>query len=165
MVFALDRASLLIERLTSKLRPYAFETISFILVLGIVFFGSVADAFSLEVENPTLQDQDQVVAEMRAHLQPGDKIFVYGQMELLVLSRLPNTSKYLFLGRGKDTYLDQIEPGGFDGWLERIRAERPKVIALGRLGPVDQAAKLESLVKYGYVRRDKGETGYYLRIR
>ncbi|MCI0486879.1 MAG: DolP-mannose mannosyltransferase, partial [Blastocatellia bacterium] len=112
-VFTLDRAALLVKRLTPRLHTSTLKIAAFVPVLGIIFFSSVADTFFFEVERVTLQDQEEVVEEMRAHLEPGDKIFVHGQAELLVLSRLPNASKYFFFDRGKDAYLDQIEPGGF----------------------------------------------------
>ena len=78
---------------------------------------SVADVLWLRVESPTLKDQEAEVAEITSHLAPGDQIYVHGLAEILVLSRLSNADKHFFLDRGKDNYLDRVEPGGFAGWL------------------------------------------------
>jgi hypothetical protein len=101
--------------------------------LILVFTLSVSTAFGYKRRGVTLPDQQAQVREIVSHLEPGDRIFVYGATEVLVISGLTSSSKYFLLDRGKDTYLDQVEPGGFDGWFERLKADRPKVVLLTRL--------------------------------
>jgi hypothetical protein len=96
-------------------------------------------------------------------LEPGDKIFVHGRTEILVLSGLTNASKYFLLDRGKAQYLDQVEPGGFNGWLERLKAERPKIVALDRLGEGGPLERLEEWVAADYDLRINRVFAYYIR--
>ncbi len=151
IVFGLDKAAL-------RIRPIAFAA-----VMLVVFFLSVADSFQFQVGFPTLDDQDKKVTEIVSHLEPEDKIFVHGQTELLVLSGLTNASKYIRFDHGKDTYLNNVEPGGFDGWFKRLKAERPKVVGLSRLGGVGQSAEIERWVRNSYELREGKVFPYYLR--
>jgi hypothetical protein len=96
-------------------------------------------------------------------LQPEDKVFVYGSTQILVLSGLNNASKYFYLDRGKDQYLDQVEPGGFEGWLERLKSERPKVIALSRIAPADRIGELQVWAAQEYDLSVNPVFTYYLR--
>ena len=100
---------------------------------------------------------------MVSHLEPGDKIFVYGRTELLVLSGLTNVSKYFLLDRGKAKYLDQVEPGGFAGWFERLKAEQPRIVALDRLGTDGALKPLEDWVATEYVPHINRVFTYYTR--
>ena len=64
-----------------------------LLTLGLSsYFGLVIiigrNGFSHPLAFPTLQDQDNGVAEIVSHLQPEDRIFVHGSTEILVLSGL-----------------------------------------------------------------------------
>ena len=136
--------------------------IGFVILFGLVIIIG-RNGFSHPLAFPTLQDQDNGVAEIVSHLQPEDKIFVHGSTEILVLSGLSNASKYFFLDRGKDQYLDRVEPGGFEGWLERLKSERPKVIALSRIAPVDRIDELQVWIAQEYDLRVNSVFTYYLR--
>ncbi|MEK6286593.1 MAG: hypothetical protein AABO57_12705 [Acidobacteriota bacterium] len=124
---------------------------------------SVRDAVLFECGFPTLKDQDELVAEIVSQLDAGDTVFVHGQTEILVLGRLTNASKYFFLDKGKDGYLDRVEPGGFAGWFERLKAERPKVVGLSRLGGVDHAQDFLDWVAASYEPRADRIFTYYVR--
>lgn len=116
-----------------------------------------------EQPSPSLRDQDAIVTEIVAQLQPGDKVYVHGLPELLVLGKLTNASKYFFLDRGKDIYLDRVEPGGFVGWLERLKAERPKIIALGRFEGVEHEPDFMAWAAQDYEPRVNFVFTYYIR--
>jgi len=132
-------------------------------VLLFVLFFSVKSAWRLNSRFPTLEDQDALVSEVVSQLGADGKIFVHGQTEILVLGRLTNASKYFFLERDKDQYLDLVEPGGFAGWLERLKAERPKIVALSRLGDVRHARDLLDWVAASYEPRVSPVFNYYVR--
>lgn len=132
-------------------------------VIAFILYQNVSGAFSFERGFPTLKDQRPAVQEITSHLEPGDRMFVYGRTEILVLSGLTNASKYFLLDRGKARYLDQVEPGGFDGWLERLKAERPKVVVLDRLGTGAALKPLEDWVAAEYQLRINRVFAYYLR--
>jgi hypothetical protein len=132
-------------------------------LIAFILYRNVSGAFAFERGFPTLKDQRSAVQEITSHLEPGDKMFVYGRTEILVLSGLTNVSKYFLLDRGKAKYLDKVEPGGFDGWLERLKAERPKVVVLDRLSTGDSLEPLEEWVAAEYQLRINRVFAYYLR--
>jgi hypothetical protein len=86
----------------------------------------------------TLSDQKAEARQIARLLAPGDEIYVHGRTEVLVLAGLPNASKYFLLDRGKAQYLDQVEAGGFQGWLDRMKAARPAVVVLDRMKKLGQ---------------------------
>ena len=133
-----------------------------VICLGVLALGG-GRAYAYRLDFPTLKDQDSEVASITANLETGDKIFVHGLTEVLVLSGLNNASKYFLLDRGKDAYLDLVEPGGFDGWLERLKAENPTVVLLDRLKRVDRRASFQSWVKENYEARKGLLFTYYVR--
>ena len=170
LTFALDRSLNLAARISPRLSrpaPAAWLTAGIILLLS---WQAVTFAKQFERVFPTLNDQQPVVDEIVAQLQPGDKIFVHGRTEVLVLSGLSNANKHFFLDRGNDTYLDQVEPGGFVGWFERLKAERPKIIALDRFEDMRHDVDLQqwadtdyvphfTRIFVYYVRKDDGQPG------
>lgn len=160
--FIVTRETNRITRVWPNASGPVISNIGFVILFGLVIFIG-RNGFSHQLAFPTLQDQDNGVAEILSHLQPEDKVFVYGSTEILVLSGLPNASKYFFLDRGKDQYLDRIEPGGFEAWLERLKSERPKVIALSRIAPGDRIDELRVWVAQEYDLRVNPVFTYYLR--
>jgi len=160
--FVVTREANLITRVWSKANGSVITNIGFVIVFGLVIIIG-RNGFSQRLVFPTLQDQDDGVAEIVSHLRAEDKVFVHGTTEILVLSGLSNASKYFYLDRGKDQYLDQIEPGGFEGWLERLKSERPKVIALGRIAPFNRIDELQVWVAQEYDLRANSVFTYYLR--
>ncbi len=133
------------------------------LIFTLIVTISLADILWLEREFGTLQEQEREVSEITAHLQPGDEIFVHGAAEVLVLSHLTNASKYFFLDRGKDEYLDKLEPGGFDGWLARLKASRPKVVVLARMNEVSRKTDFQAWVQRDYRKVTRTFFTYYVR--
>ncbi|HLF83711.1 MAG TPA: DolP-mannose mannosyltransferase [Blastocatellia bacterium] len=141
----------------------AIEGWASVAIVGFILYRNVCGAYPFERGFPTLKDQDPAVEEITSHLEPGDKMFVYGRTEILVLSGLTSISKYFLLDRGKARYLDQVEPGGFDGWIERLKAEHPKIVVLGRLGAGDARKPLEDWVAAEYELRINRVFAYYIR--
>lgn len=132
-------------------------------LIATMFYQSAAIAWQFEHTFPLLKDQDAIVAEILAQLQPGDKVFTHGVPELLVLGRLTNASKYFLLDRGKDVYLDVVEPGGFAGWIERLKAERPRIIALGRFADMEHEKDFRAWAAADYIMRNNPVLPYYVR--
>ena len=150
LFFAAEQAIHLARRWQPNLNRAPLETVSAGVILALALVFSVSENLARERNGPTLADQDPEVREIVSYLSPGDKIFVHGKPEILVLSGLTNASKYYLLDRGKDGYLDQVEEGGFAGWLERLKAERPKVVALDRLDSPGHIRELEEWVESEY---------------
>jgi hypothetical protein len=163
LVTALDRAGELLLRVWKTANNGALQAAGFSAACLIVFFFNIADAFSFDRRPPTLDDQQSDVREIVAHLEPGDKIFVHGSVEILVISGMTNASKYFFMDRGKDVYLANTEPGGFEGWFERLKAERPKVVALSRFQVVEHKKDFYDWVDKEYEPHKGNAISYYLR--
>ncbi|HLG13509.1 MAG TPA: DolP-mannose mannosyltransferase [Blastocatellia bacterium] len=162
-VLAVDLAAKVTGKFAPNLNIAAFKHTCCAAVLVAIFYFTVVDAFSYRRPPPTLQDQYAAVAEITSHLEPGDRVFVHGQTEVLVLSGLTNSSKYFFLDRGKDRYLNKVEPGGFDQWFETVKAGRPKVVALSRLRAMDRGDLIRAWVNENYEVCNNGVFRYYLR--
>lgn len=56
-----------------------------------------------------------------------------------------------------------MEPGGFDGWLERLKSEHPKIVVLDRLGTDGALKPLEDWVAAEYEMRINRVFAYYIR--
>jgi hypothetical protein len=163
IVCALDWALDLLLRAKPRPARIAVEAWGYGLVLGLILILSVGDAFLVRVGFPTLKDQDGEVAEITSHLQAGDVIYVHGRSEILVLSGLTDADKHFFLDRGKDVYLDRVEPGGFAGWLERLKAKQPKVVAIERTKFVERKDDFDDWVRADYEEHKGRIFTYYLR--
>lgn len=163
LVTSLDRAVEFLRRAWKTANSRVIHAAGFSAVCLLIFFLNVADAFSFDRRPPTLDDQQAGVQEMLTHIEPGDKIFVHGSVEILVISGMTNASKYFFMDRGKDVYLANVEPGGFEGWFERLKAERPKVVALSRFQVVEHKKDFYDWVDAEYDQHKGSAISYYLR--
>lgn len=100
----------------------------------------------------TLRDQQSAFTAVSDVLGPNDRIYVHGTLELLVLLNRPNLNPYIFLARGTDKYVAARLPGGFEGLIEEMEAQAPKVIALSRL---QQVSHREELLEWAAKHYDK----------
>jgi hypothetical protein len=167
LVWSLDLTAKLAARAYTKMNNNQIGShirrFGFAAMILAVFFLNVLPAFSFKVPRKTLKAQDADTAEILSHLGPEDHIFVHGRTELLALSGLTNSRKYTNLDHGKDNYLDRIEPGGFDGWFEQLKADGPKVVMLSRMDNVDRKRDFMKWVKHDYERIKGRVFTYYLR--
>jgi hypothetical protein len=162
LIFVVEQAVSFIVRARPAFGRAPLTASASAFVCAFVLFVAVSDSLSTEREF-TLADQDAKVRDIVSHLQPSDKIFVHGHTEILVLSGLTNASKYFLLDRGKDEYLDQVEEGGFAGWLERLKSERPRIVVLDRLKSLGHLGELQAWVDAEYEPREDGIFKYYVR--
>jgi hypothetical protein len=162
IIFAVGRTASLIARARPALNQESIFMWGSASVCALVLAVAIGGSISREREF-TLSDQDAEVREIVSQLQPGDKIFVHGQTEILVLSGLTNASRHFLLDRGKDEYLDRVEEGGFNGWLARLKAARPKIVALDRLKSLGYLNELQSWVDTDYEPREGHIFKYYVR--
>jgi len=163
MSFVLDALSQLVARGRWQTARIAMRQWATVVVVAAMFYRAAAQANQFERSAVKLQDQDAVVAEIIAQLQPGDQVFTHGVPEILVLGRLTNASKYFLLDRNKDAYLDRVEAGGFAGWLERLKSERPKIIALGRFDYMEHESDFRAWAAADYEPRITRVLTYYVR--
>lgn len=133
------------------------------ILAGVVFTVAARKTGRFQDDFPSLQDQEAEVAMITSHLGPGDEIYIHGLTEILTISGLPNASPHYLLDRGKDLFLDNVESGGFDGWLARLQSKPPKVVALSRLQKVARRKDFLDWVGRDYDRRQGKIFTYYLR--
>lgn len=161
--YALDALGHVSVRAGLEGKRAIIERCAAVILITAMLYQSMLRMNPVENVLPSLGDQDAIVAEILAQLQPGDKVFTHGVPELLVLGRLTNASKYFLLDRGKDVYLDVVEPGGFAGWLDRLKAERPRIISLGRFAEVEHEKDFRAWAAADYVARPNPVLTYYVR--
>jgi hypothetical protein len=162
LILAVEQAVGLIARARPALSRAPLRAWASGLVCVFVLLAAISDSLSGE-RDFTLADQDAKVKDIVSQLQPGDKMFVHGQTEILVLSGLTNASKYFLLDRGKDQYLDRVEEGGFAGWLQRLKAERPRIVVLDRLKSLGYLNEIQAWMDAEYEPREDGIFRYYVR--
>jgi hypothetical protein len=102
--------------------------------------------------NTGLRDQIRQFGVISDALGPGDKIYVHGTTEILVLLNRPNLNPYVFLDIGKDDYLAARADGGFKSIVDNMEAQEPKIVALSRLSQVRHRTELEEWVQKSYER-------------
>jgi hypothetical protein len=125
--------------------------LSVISVLGIIalYRGSI-----FRTPGPTLQSQYQEAEKVAALLGPGDRIYVQGPLELLVLPDIPNLNPYIALNSGADDYIGASRPQGFASVIAEMEAQAPKVVAMSRLRNVRHAEELMEWVNQHYDKWD-----------
>ena len=163
VVYYFDATANMVAKLRGRPSHMVVQRIGFAIVCVVVLVGGLSSVFSVRTGAKHLKAEMTDVADIVSLLDPGDEIFVHGWTEILVLSGLTNARRYTNLDHGKDSYLDQIEPGGFEGWFERLKADRPKIVALFRVKNVDHRDVLLSWVKSSYEPREGRVFTYYVR--
>ena len=132
-----------------------------IIVLTLVLYRSIVSAFE---HRPKLQDQDRAFEVVSSRLAPGDRIYVHGMTELLVLLDHPNMNPYIFLDRGKDEYVARKAGDGFGRVVDQMESLAPKIVALSRLAKVAHRGELEDWTRAHYDRLDvPGYDNIYIR--
>ncbi len=98
-----------------------------------------------------LDEQRRTISQIANYLGPDDKIYVHGTAEILVLLNRPNLNRYIALDSGADDYIANTKYGGsFEGILDELGAQSPKIISLSRLRNVAHGAELERWVLERY---------------
>ena len=162
IAYLIKGAARLLMRKRPLLNRASFEAWGSAVAAAVIICVAVGNAM-LTKRDQSLHTEVAEVAHIVSYLETGDKIYVHGQAEILVLSGLTNASKYYLLDRAKDEYLDRILDGGFAGWLEALKAERPKIVVLGRMKTLFYKKEFMDWVRRDYVRRKDRFFVYYVR--
>jgi putative component of toxin-antitoxin plasmid stabilization module len=163
IVRCLDSTADLLFKLVRQPSHMVIKQTSYFLILCWILLSDFASASAYELREPHLREQVRAVNEMTSHLGPGDRIFAHGNLQVLVLSGLRNADRHIFLDRGKDHFMDRVEPGGFTGWLTALKDTRPRIVVLRRIKNVDRQDEIMTWVQQEYEVRDNGLYKYYLR--
>jgi hypothetical protein len=153
----------LIKKIDPRISALRLELAGAALLLLVVFIVNVRPVFSFTVRKKNLTRQRAEAAQIVSLLQPGDQMWVHGGTELLVVTELTNSHKYTNLDHGKDNYLDRVEPGGFEGWFEKLKSDRPRVVVFTRPKNVDRKKDFMDWLKNDYERREGDVFSYYVR--
>jgi hypothetical protein len=78
-----------------------------------------------------LKRQKQTAQAMEQRFGKDFKFLSIGTPQILVILHRTNFSKYVFIIHGIDRHIHANIPGGFDEWLNQLKAYAPDVIALG----------------------------------
>lgn len=103
----------------------------------------------------TWQAQAAYAARLEQQLAPGAPIWFLGAPELLFFFNRPNANRYVLMTYHADVAMQSLEPDGFPGVLDALRAQPPQLIALHRWrarnwARADYAAALLQWVRAGY---------------
>jgi hypothetical protein len=119
--------------------------------------------YRVEAEQ-TLRDQETRIASLSELLLPGDKIFVHGTVEILVLLDRPNVNKHVDLRKGKDEFIAQRMQGGFSEFINDLEVAAPKVLAISRAGRLHHRDELRQWINEHYDPHElTSYEGIYLR--
>jgi hypothetical protein len=163
IIYLLDAVTSLLARRESASRRGWTGKLSFAVVCAVLLGIGLSGLLSIRTPSIRLNDQMTDAVQVVSQLEPGDKMFVHGRTEMLVLSGFQNSSKYTNLDHGKDNYLDQVEPGGFAGWFDRLRTDAPKIVAISRTQNLDRKEDFLEWLSSDYEERTSGVFTYYVR--
>lgn len=125
---------------------------------AVVFTGVSSLAYHLFPETALRQQRADAQALVDAYGADA-RLLAIGHPELLVLLHKRNPTRFTFIMRGIREYIDDKEPGGFEGWLRSLDASGAEVIVLDEdyaehLGPFREpwekwVASLERRERFG----------------
>lgn len=138
----------------TKLPPPVSRAIVGIGALVVIFAVVFVRAGTFKLDGFNLQDQDAAMLQLRQQLQPGDKIYVHGAVEILVLLNTPNLNPYVDFDWGKDTFAASRRGVTFQQLIDEMEAEAPKYVSITRLRKVYHREELEQWVSEHYEQLD-----------
>ncbi len=130
--------------------PLALARVVPLSALALILLILLARTVTYKPDDWTLRDQDHEFKAISDLLGPGDKIYVHGRVELLVLLNRPNLNPYIILDWGADDFAAARKPGGWSAIMDEIEAQSPKVVAISRLRAVAHRAEIERWVDEHY---------------
>jgi len=134
-------------------QPFASEVLGvgvLVVAVAVVF----VRAGKFELRGLKLQDQDAAMQLLRERLEPGDKIYIHGAVEVLVLLNTPNLNPYVDFDWGKDDFAASRRGVRFQDFINEMEAQAPKYVAISRLRKVYHRKELEQWVNEHYERLD-----------
>lgn len=134
-------------RINLPVSPEKWPALTALLVVLIVLS---ARAITYRLGGWTLQYQDSELQTLSKLLEPDDKIYVHGTVELLVLLNRPNLNPYVLLDWDADNFAGARTPGGWNAIMDEMESQQPKLVAISRLRTVKHRADLEKWVQEHY---------------
>ena len=128
------------------------------LSITIILLIILSHAAFYRIQGWNLKDQDKAMEAVSLMLDPNDKIYVHGTVELLILLGKANLNPYVFLDWGADDFAAARRGTDFTTLVQEMDAQAPKLVALSRLRKVNHGAELEQWVAEHY---DKVDSVFY----
>jgi hypothetical protein len=116
----------------------------------VLFAAVIGRAATFKLSGLKLQDQEAAFNQLRQDLQPGDKLYVHGAVEVLVLLNKPNINPYIDFDWGKDEFLTSRRGLSFSQIVDEMEAQAPRYVAITRLRKVYHRKELERWVDESY---------------
>lgn len=132
--------------------------------LALVFLTGVVmwRAATFKVTEITIKDQYTVFQPYRDMLQEGDKLYVHGTIEMLVLFHLKNLNPYILLDWGADEFAAHKRGMTFEQVIEEMEAQKPKLVFLTRVKGLWKEDAFRKWVAEHYTETDT-ESGIFIR--
>jgi hypothetical protein len=108
--------------------PLGIVLAAIALIVDVYLF----DVNAYTIRGPNFQDQQYAVNAARKYLAPGDTVLSFGDAMVLVELHLSNASKIVHLGSKSGLGVLAFEPGGFQGMVDDLDRNPPKLITLAR---------------------------------
>jgi hypothetical protein len=141
--------------------------LSRLLPLGVCAALLLTSAVDLRVERKrasSLRGQRRMAAQLAKNLPKDVKLLAIGAPELLALLHRENRNRYGFIIRGIDRLIDAETEGGFAGWVARLEADAPEVVAFGQTWG-DHVGHLEAWLDRHYQPSNAYSFGFDILIR
>lgn len=137
-----------------QLSPSLAAQIIRIVVPVVILAVVLVRAGTFRVSGLKLQVQNAAIDRLRKELQPGDKIYVHGSVEILVLLNKANLNPYVFLDWGADQFEASRRGVTFQQLVDEMESQAPKYVAITRLRKVYHRRELEEWVDSHYQQFD-----------
>ena len=145
----------------SRQHRRVLAAVSMIVLMALIAFRSLTYRIQSEL---TLRSQEMTFAEISKAINPDDRIYVHGAVEILVLLNKPNLNPHVDLRKGKDEFIAQRTPGGFSTFIAQLEASAPKLVAISRAGRLKHREELVRWIEDHYDPMGlPGYEGVYLR--
>ncbi|MEW6127381.1 MAG: hypothetical protein AB1757_10105 [Acidobacteriota bacterium] len=132
--------------------------------VGLMVLLALLTSARYRMQTGTIGDQDKAFATVAENLNSGDKIYVHGTTELLVLLNRPNLNAYLFLDWGADEFAAFRQGKPFSELIAEMERATPKIVALSRLKVVRHRDDFLQWVEEHYTPlKVPGYDGIYIR--
>ena len=110
----------------------SFKVLMVMSVAGLALFGSypALQKNLREIQRKlTLNEQMEYDHNFIQHYGKDLRVMCMGKkMAPCIFFRIHSPNRYHFIDSGIDLYMEQMEPGGFDGWFKRIREYDPQIV-------------------------------------
>ena len=97
-----------------------------------------------------LREQIESLKCLNRELGEHGTIYAHGATEILVLLNKPNANPYIFLDFGKDNFIASQITESFEGFINKLETEKPKIVIFARMRKVEHKDDLNKWAETYY---------------